>query len=520
MLLILPIFILFLSAVIMLVIRLLRADFAYHWLIATIGAFVAVPMVLIIATQLPQTDTLISWKPETLFPSSLILTADRISWPYAVGLIVLVLAMMLTEVARATESMWSAWAAGLLLGSLGVIAVFAGNPLTLLLAWMAIDLIELLILLAQSIPNPIGARVVVAFSSRLLGSGLLMAAILFTSSVGLDWTFNNVSATAAVILLVAVGMRLGVLPAYMPMIKESASRRGLGSILHLVPAASCLVLLNRIAFVMESSALVTLLQIIVGLMAIYAGVVWMFASDELDGAPAWILGMSSLSAAAAMFAQPIASQAWGMAVLLPGALIFYTSALERRMTWLLLLGLLGISALPFTPAWNGALMYAPPYNIVMVVFIITQVIFMFGYVRHAWRAREGLAGVERWVWLIYPLGLAILPLLHFFYGWWTFIGFDNLLPSSWWLGVVAVLLTALLVGITRFGPKISLERVAVLETLLSMQWLYRLGWAIFRALESVVQFSTTILEGEGGLLWAFLMLVALALVFVALFGGM
>jgi hypothetical protein len=517
--LILPFFIYLLAVFVMLVIRLLRADFAYHWLIATIGAFIALPMVFIIGTQLPQTDSLISWKPEILFPSSLILTADRISWPYAVGLITLVLAMMLTEVARATESLWSAWAAGLSLGALGVFAVFAGNPLTLLLAWTAIDLVELSILLAQTIPNAMRERLVVAFSVRILGSGMLLAAVLLTSSVGLDWTFANIPSSAALLLLMAIGMRLGVLPAYMPMLKESSSRRGLGSIVHLVPAVACLALLNRTAFVVESSTMVTVLLVFVGLTIIYAGGSWIFASDELDGAPAWILGMASLSAAAAMLAQPIASQAWGMAVLLPGGLIFYTSVLERRMLWLLLLGLLGISALPFTPAWNGALMYAAPYNIVMVVFIIAQVLFMVGYVRHALRTREGLAGVERWVWLIYPLGLALLPLLHFLYGWWAFIGFDNLLPSSWWLGVIALLLTALIVGLTRFGPKISLERVPALETVFSLQWLYRLVWIIFRAVENVIQFSTTVLEGEGGLLWTFLMLVVLFLAFVALLGG-
>jgi hypothetical protein len=517
--LILPIFILILAAFIMLVIRLLRADFAYHWLIATIGAFIALPMVLFIGVQLPQTDSLITWKPEILFPSSLILTADRISWPYAVGLITLVLAMMLTEVARATESMWSAWAAGLLLGALGVFAAFSGNPLTILLAWTVIDLFELLILLAQTIPNAMRERVVMAFSVRILGSGILFAAVLLTSSVGLEWTFANIPSQAVVLLLVAIGLRLGVLPAYMPMLHESGTRRGLGSILNLVPAAASLVLLNRTAFVVESSTIVTVLLVFVGLTAIYAGASWVFAKDELEGAPAWILGMASLCAAAAMLAQPIASQAWGMAVLLPGGLIFYTSVLERRMLWLLLLGLLGVSALPFTPAWNGSLMYAPPYKIALVIFFIVQVLFMYGYIRHALRTREGLIGVERWVWLIYPLGLALLPLLHFLYGWWAFIGFDNLTPSSWMLGIVALLLTLLLVGVTRFGPRISLERVTLLETLFSLQWLYRLIWAVFRAVESVIQFITTVLEGEGGLLWAFLMLVVLFLAFVALLGG-
>jgi len=514
-----PIFTLLLTVLIMLVIRLLRANFSYHWLIATVGAFISWLMVLIMGTQLPQADSLIAWKPETLFPSSLVLTADRLSWPYAVALVTIVLAMMLTEVARATESMWSAWAAGLLLGALGIFAALAGNPLTLLMAWTAIDLVELLTLLGHRIPNNMRERVVVAFSVRILGSGMLMAAVLLTSSAGLEWTFANIPSQAIILLLLAVGLRLGVLPAYMPILRESTSRRSLGSILNLVPAAASLVLLNRTASVVEPSTLVTVLMVFVGLTAIYAGASWIFATDEIDGAPSWILGVASLSAVAAMLGQPIASQAWGIAVLLSGGLIFYTSALERRMTWLLLLGLLGISALPFTPAWNGALMYTSPFNIIMVIFVISQVLLMVGYIRHSLRTREELTGVERWVWLIYPLGLALLPLTHFLYGWWAFVGFDDLLLSSWLLGIITLLLTALIVWVTRFRPEVPFGRVAAFESFFSLQWFYSLIWVFFRAVESVIQFITTILEGEGGLLWAFLMLVMLFLTFVAMLGG-
>ncbi len=514
-----PVFTLILTVLIMLAIRLLRANFAYHWLIATVGAFIALPMVLIIGIQLPQTETLISWKPEMLFPSSLVLTADRLSWPYAVALITLVLAMMLTEVARATESMWSAWAAGVLLGALGILAIFAGNPLTLLMAWTAIDIAELLIILGQNIPKNMRERMVVAFSVRVVGSGMLLAAALLTSNTGLDWTFANIPSQAAVLLLLAVGLRLGVLPAYMPILKESTSRRSVGSMLNLVPAAASLVLLNRTAFVVEPSMMVTVLLLFVGITAIFAGASWIFSTDEIEGAPTWILGMASLSAAGAMFAQPFASQAWGMGVLLSGGLIFYASTLERRMLWLLILGFLGISALPFTPTWNGALMYTPPFNLLMVIFVIAQVLLMVGYIRHALRHREGFSGVERWVGLIYPLGLALLPLTHFLYGWWAFVGFENLLLSSWVFGIITLLLTAMSVGFARFGPKFSFGRVAVFESFFSLQWFYNVTWVFFRTVGSVIHFLTTVLEGEGGLLWALLMLVMLFLTFAAMLGG-
>ncbi len=514
-----PIIILSLTVLVMLVVRLIRAEFAYHWLIATTGSFIAWLLTFILGTQLPRTAPLLIWEPETIFPASLVLTIDRFSWPYAVCLATLILVMMMTDVARASESMWSAWTAGLLLGALGVFAVIAGNPLTLLMAWAAIDLVELFVLIVQSIPNEMRERLVVAYSVRIFGSGLLLAVVLLNDSLGLDWSINNFSTQAAVLLLLAVGLRIGVVPAYMPLLKQSASHRGLGSIILIVSAAASLVLLNRTSLVVEESTLINILLIIVGVIAIYAAAAWVFADDELSGAPAWVLGMASLSAAAAMLAQPAASQAWGITVLLSGGLIFFTSVLERRMSWLLIFGLIGISSLPLTPTWNGALMYSPPFKPVMVIFIIVQVILLVGYLRYVLQPRPGLGGVERWVWLIYPLGLAILPVVHFLYGWWAFVGFGTLTSSSWWLGLVIVLLTGLVVGLVRFGPRVSIQRTGVLKAFFSMQWFYRLMWVTFRAIDSVVQFITTILEGEGGLLWAFLMLVILFMMFVALFGG-
>lgn len=164
-------------------------------------------------------------------------------------------------------------------------------------------------------------------------------------------------------------------------------------------------------------------------------------------------------------------------------------------------------------------MYAPPFKILMVIFVIAQVLLMVGYIRHTLRTREGFTNVERWVRLIYPLGLAILPLTHFLYGWWAFVGFENLLLSSWLLGIITLLLTALIVGVTQFGPKVSFGRVAAFELFFSLQWFYSLIWMFIRAVENVIQFLTTVLEGEGGLLWAFLMLVMLFLAFAAMLGG-
>src|SRR3989304_6339051 len=89
----LSILFLILTPVIMLIVRLVRPGFVYHWLLAVGGASIAWLMVFLAGVQLPQTLELVGWKPETLFPSSPFLIVDRFSWPFAAGIATLLLAV-------------------------------------------------------------------------------------------------------------------------------------------------------------------------------------------------------------------------------------------------------------------------------------------------------------------------------------------------------------------------------------------------------------------------------------------
>src|SRR3990172_4069016 len=180
----LSILFLILTPVIMVIVRLVRPGFVYHWLLAVGGAGIAWLMVLLAGLQFPRTLELVAWKPEILFTSSPFLIVDRFSWPFAAGIATLLLAVILTDVARPAEVDWSSWAGELSLAALGLFAIFAGHPLTLVLAWTAIDLMELTILLGEVKEAGATREVVIRFSIRLVGSFLLIAAGLSSEDTG------------------------------------------------------------------------------------------------------------------------------------------------------------------------------------------------------------------------------------------------------------------------------------------------------------------------------------------------
>jgi hypothetical protein len=519
MMIILPILLLLLVPLGMTILHLTRPGFRHYWWIACASALITWPVILLAGLQLPLTIPLVSWDPDALFPSWPVLLVDAYAWPYAAALATLVLAVILTEVGRAAEADWFSWAASLGLAGLGILSVLSGNPLTVLLTWTAIDLAELLILMRLIDSSEARERVVVAFTGRVLGSGLLVVALLVTQAAGETLSLAVISPRASLLVLFAAGLRLGVLPYHLPFLVEPPLRRGLGTLIRLVPAAAGLVLLGRTA-VSLSSAPVTpplsnYLLALTGLAAMFSGLVWVFADDELAGRPAWLLGVASLAVASALRGQPSASLAWGLAGLFSGGLLFLSSARDRRLTWLTLLGFLGFSALPYTPTWEGARLFSAPFNPLLLLCLVSHALLLFGYAWHTFRPGRPLTGIERWVWLIYPLGLALLPVTHFAFGLRNNLGVGPMPVAGWWVGAASLGLVGIGVLWSERGPQIPRQPFDLLRSIFSLNWLYTGFWAFYRSFGRLITFLTVVFEGEGGVLWALLVLV----LFVSLLFG-
>lgn len=509
MLILIPVSLLLLAALVMLVIRLFRPEFVYHWLVALAGALLAWPILLVGGLNLPLSIPLVAWRPEALFPSSPMLLVDRLSWPYAVALATLALASILTDVVRAAEADWTAWGGELVLAAVGILAALAGNPLTLLLGWTVIDFGEFLVMMSQVNLSSIRERVVVSFSARVIGSGLLLVAVLLAYLNGEALTFTSIPSEANLFLILAAGLRLGVIPLHFPFQGDVPLRRNLGTLVRLTPAAASLVLLARTASVGEAIAFSTLLLALTALAALFSSGAWVLAKNELDGRPAWILTVASLAVAAAVRGQPTASLAWGIALLLSGGVLFLTSIRDPRLIWITLFGILGISTLPFSPTWNGARLYDSPFNVFLIFFLIAQVLLVLGFLRHSLNGVKRYSTIERWVWLIYPFGLAALPISHLLFGLWTNPGLADAPAAGWWVGFVVAALSGSMAFIYRRWEGFPPEALAVYQGLFSFGWLYQTLRGLYRLFSRFVAFLTNVLEGEGGLLWAMLILLTL-----------
>ncbi len=501
----------FLSALTLLLLRLFTPDFRYSWLIAAGGAFLAWGSVFFWQPAMPIRYALPSWQPENIFFNSPVLLADQLSWAYAFSIATLGLGTVLTAVASENFPSPPAWAGTLALSATGILAVLAENPLTLIITWTAIDLAELITLLGSVQGKKLRERIVITFFARIIGSGFLLLAELVSVAEGTSLNFIAAPQKAGIYMLIAAGLRLGILPMHMPFKTETALRRGYGTMLRLTSAASSLILLARIPYSSLQSPLIPYILGFVSLTALYSSWMWFRASKTLDARPYWLLGMASLSLAATLRANPVGGVAWGLALVLGGGVLFLSSIQNKWLTRLLFLSLIAMSALPMTltaTAWESHV--SQPWFFFLIL-LPAHALLLAGYFRHAQRTdKTNFKRQNKYIRQIYPVGIALMIFSITLLGFWGWSGAASM--GAWLFGLITIVLTALLIWLR---PRIrSLNPLQAHwlkpDTGRSRNLLYNSFWGFYHFFRNLSRQITNILESDGGILWALLFIIFFA----------
>ncbi len=554
------ILLLLITPAIMLAIRMARPASRFLWLTGLLGLLLAWVAVYLARFDLPFAISPQTWEPISFFPLSPSLLVDNTSWVFALAIVTQALVVMLTGVARLGRRVfqfnvlqpsveqtdasapdpqsflpsvdWRAWAANLALTSLGLVAVLAGNLLTLLFAWSALDIVELLILLSQVSTVEERAHVVRAFSAKVGGIVVLLLAGILVWEGGGQLEFDPTKTTVSLFYFIAAGLRLNILPLHVPIFRQASLRIGLGTTLRMVPVAACLVLVVRSAETGIPGLAGLIMLSFTALAGLVGSVGWLHASNELAGRTYWILATTSLALAAAIRGQSIASLAWSLVVLLPGSLIFLSSLRRRFIAPIMLLGVISISGIPFTPVWAGSGLFLPVSGLsdlamqiitllIGITFFIVHAILIGGYLIHSLRGimvgvvEPGLQ-VERWVWLLYVPGLLALPVSHFMLSWMIQPAPSQAYLVMWLEGAFALgLAGAIWFFFTWQGrkfPTILSDRRWLTSGQVYRPLIQPVEW-FFSFTSRIISMISAVLEGEAGILWAFVLL-ALGLVFI------
>lgn len=533
MLLVIPALLMLLAAVLIVAIDKISKNFAIAFLVASISAFAAWLVTLFSRIYLPSTLLLIPWKPETLYPYAPSLLLDYQSWPFALAIISICIAGIFTDSARSsTESNPRSWAGILSISALGMIALLSGNPFTLMMTWTLLDIVEFIHFITSNKNRDFDVGSIIVLSFHI--SSLIMlgwAIMVGWHEIGKPFDITNIPANASVYFLLSAGLRLGILPLSLFDQSKPQFSRGIDTIVRLVPVASSLSLIGRLSntILLAHPILMALFQAIIALTALFAAITWIKEKDEVKSQLRWITAFSAFSLFSAVNGNQISSRVWGIALLLSGGLFFLYQPKIWRLRFLLLFGVLGIIALPYTPAaagWEGII--GDHFNLWSLIIMIAHVILVLGYMRNFQNSLATSDNLETWAKIIFPLGLIILIQSSLVIG---VIGWPGSFSLGvWWFSAINVFLTASIFFVFRrykiddivkklTGSNRSIQTLInilkVMSNVSLIKWIRGLFVTVSQLLSSLLISINNILEGEGGVMWALLILLLLITLIVS-----
>lgn len=504
---VITVLLLFITAAALAILPFARPRFRFSWLLGIAMATAAWLSVLVWLPVLPVSLEVPLWQSVGSANSFATFAVSGILWPYALCLVTVPLAVLLTAPARPRFPSPASWAICLAAAGVGILAVTASGPLTLVLFWAGLDLVEGGVVLARAENRAAGPQASYAFALRLLSIALVLLALVLGDTSGAGARFGDLQGSSALLLSGAALLRLTALAA--PWLAGPAVSRieEVGTTIQLVAGAATIAFLAQLRPEAQNGASGLLLLCIAA--SLYAGWMWLRAPSIAMARPLWVMGLGCLAVAAALRGDPAGVTAWGSTSLLLGVALFLTTVRTRRLNWPLLLGVWMGSAMPFAltaAAWltRGS---GPDWS--LLIFLFAQGMLLAGFLHRALRpeiqppehpAIPSLRGMyQLGIWLPLAVGL-----LLGFGGW----------PGSFQFGApAAAALLIPVVGVLAWGK----QRLAFLNPV-PTQWISprwsRVASAIRREAARLQggalrmnQGLTRTIEGEAGIMWSLLLLV-------------
>jgi len=428
--------------------------------------------------------------------------------PLAAAAFALPLVGLLADATRSEASRrgMGGWAGLLALGAVGAIAASAANLLAVLLVWAFLMLAWALTGLWR-FADPLN-REAAAWSGfwRSLSLLLLGGAIF--------WTHIN-ALQAARLGILAAALRLAVLLAEPHLPDADVLPWHIASVVvEGMSIASAALVISALAG--EKPFLSGGWAVALGLLALWGAWRWLRAAHSEAAVRGAFVAFGAVGLIAAGMGMPLAAAGWFLLALFPPLGVAFlrwrsNAALSAAALWVL-----ALAALPFTPAASATDLLRLHHGVAFWFIPLVMVLAVAALARQAALLPTERPQVESAASRLSALGselwLVVFYALVFLQG----VGVAN--QAEWLLGRLAIGLTALTLGgalawvAMRWLPAKGVQAVST-SVGIGRRIAEGAFWTAYRWLANTLGFFSALLEGDGGVMWALVLLVMLAVLF-------
>ena len=488
-----------------------------QWVVSTSFGVIIWFLSLLMVAAIPTDASFSIWQPAILFQTPFELSLDRISWGIAYCISTVLLSMILTAATRPDLASTGVRVFWFIYAALAMLAVLAINLLTVVLAFALIDLCSFIynIYFTENVDD---IRRAIIRAGIDLGGVLLIVAAAWVNSIdgnGVGLQAVSFSTPAALLFLMGILFRLGLIPLHFTLPSFSPVRRGAGTLLHLYPPALALLLLSR--FLGNGApAIIRVWLAVAGAIGILFGAVrWLLEEDRVLARPFLVMGLAGIGILASSGAST------------NGDVLFATSALLLLVGAVLSLTQIHTPSHRIWPVFAAALLAGIPWSpgglissvmgqsalsegmwIQVLIGSIGLSSLALGAMHIFFSEEEPWPTGESLIRVMYSMGLALPILVSIGLGLWigeTFSIYGGLVT------VAAVALGAGAFFSLRNSGKVVNGGWRSVFLRLNPHQIYSVFWIILRRSLSIARSIGELFEGEAAMLWMFAFIAVLLL---------
>jgi len=481
------------------------------WIFAVIGSILAwLSFFIVKIFQSGQTVT--SFFPsESLMNFQMIFKISDKNWVFGFLLLTLLIVILLMDAKWLTEkNSLIAWSGVLFIGASGLLTIMSGSVIPFLLtsALLDIQLFTSQIIIQK---EDFEVRITIFdFLFKIIGTFIIMFGFGLNGEIDL--------------LLVSAGMglRLGAIPfgSEFPRTETISSR--LAILFEMVVPISCFAFLNQMQ-VMNSEFPGKAIYFVVLIIFIFSNVMKIITHQQSrNGMRAWMSAFSGLAVMLIINGQIDYIQPLSIVFCVLGGLLAFELYGSSRFKIGIIILLLSMIGLPYTPSygiWATTLQERPTFFLFFYPILLTFFILVVFHTIISIPAKGDQK--DSWVKIasiISPIILLIVPWILEIWIWPAKTDEYNLISPAIFLAMLTFLIYLDLSEKTKKYIKNYLNSykrflsfiTSGLEKVLSLAWIARILKFVNQTLSNLINIFVRVLEGDGGLLWAFVFLILIS----------